>query len=628
MSWIVDPKQSLKIKITKDFSSYFDELINIQVGGRRSEQWFIDENRLVIKMRPWTSKYGSNTLTGWTSTSLLFFHTDFLWNRFAVRWYGSRVYWNKAWVWTDIWVDFSWNDFNYNTIQLPANRPVAWVITPPTEYTTPVISTWAELVKKDTLDSWWASNIGKYIFITDNTWDGQKYRWLYWIISWYDSVTWQYQVDWTWITWTELPTWPSSTATFYLAASTKYRIYDTIWAYLQVMNWVSYDRYIQIDWTTATENTTFRWFATDSLRRIQVFTSSQFISKQIFFWNSFWTFNRWIIYESAWNLWNPFVYYITWALTVSTNWDVIDIFQFWNRLIIWGNNFAKYIDVNKMLNTISISWGIKKNGFINFDTDAYVFSSNKGLYSLVETIKGTLVPNNIWKQMQNYMNQFNSEICMWFDGQRFFLYWQVDGSTEWKIVVLDVLYKFWSVWTWLRPSSIVSENWVTYLTQNNWEKVVYVDTTVDTDTTTAIEQKVTTREIDLWDIFSQKILPFLLFWFDNYTQDVNVKIFASLNRAQATIADKTFNILENYQLSPAPPIWESVVGSWILWWEPFIQNISYPLMEKIDISTDQANLWKIEIKWVDGSPFYLWQFDIAIWIYWDKQNYFDAANTY
>jgi len=621
MSWIVDQKQSLKLKITKDFSSYFDELVNIQVSGRRSEQWFVDENRLVIKMRPWTSKYGSNTLTGWNSTSRLFFHTDFLWNRFAVRWYGSRVYWNKAWVWTDIWVDFWWNDFYYNTVKLPMNLNLSI----PTEYTNAAAATNSERVKKAAWDAWWASNIGKYIFITDNTGDNQSYRWCFSDISDYNTTTGEYILWTSWIIGKPDPTTP--TTIIGIASWTKYQIYDQLWEYLQVMNWVSYDRYFMSSWTTITENTAFQWFATKSLRVIYAITSSQFISKQIPFNNAMWTFNKGTLYESAWALWNPFFHNFTGALTSSNNWYIIDIFQFWNRLIIWGNNFAKYIDTSKALNTISTSWGIKKNGFINFDTDAYVFSSNKGLYSLVETIKGTLVPNNIWKQMQNYMNQFNTEICMWFDGQRFFLYWQVDGSTEWKIVVLDVLYKFWSVWTWLRPSSIVSENWVTYLTQNNWEKVVYIDSTVETDTSIAIEQKITTREVDLWDVFSAKILPSLLFWFDNYTQDINVKVFASLNRKQATISNKTFNILENYQLNPAPPIWESEIGSWILLWEPFIQNISYPLMEKIDISTDQANIWKVEIKWVDWSPFYLCQFDVQIWFYGDQQNYFDPSHT-
>lgn len=622
MSWIVDPKQPVKIKITKDFSSYFDELINVQLWNRRSEKWFIDENRLILKMRPWTSKYGSNILTWWSWTSRLFFHSDFLGNRFAVRWYGSRVYWNKAWVWTDIGVDFWGNEFYYNTMKLPMNLDLSI----PTVYTNSAAATNSERIKKAAWDSGWASNIGKYIFITDNSLDNQSYRWCFSDISDYNSVTEEYILWMSWIIWKPDPSDPS--AIIGIASWTKYQIYDQLWEYLQVMNWVAYDRYFMSSGTAITENTSFQWFATLSLRTIKAITSSQFISKQIFFNNSMWSFSKGTLYESSGALWNPFFHTFVWANTVSRNWYVIDIFSYWNRLIIWGNNFAKYLDINKTLNTISDSWGIKSNGFINFDTDAYVFSSNKGLYSLDETIKGTLVPTNIWKQMQNYMDEFNSDICMWFDWKRFYLYWQADSSTAWKVLALDVRYKFWSVWTWLRPSSIVSENGVTYMTDNNWEKVRYIDDSVQTDTSSIIEQKVTTREIDLWDIFSPKIVPKAYFWFDNYTQDVWVKIFASLNRAQATIVEKVFNILENFPLNQAPPLWTSEIGSEILWWDSFIENISYPIMEQIATSSDQANMWKIEITWIEWSPFYLWQFDISIGFYGDIQEYFDWAHAH
>ena len=622
MSWITDPKQSIKIKITKDFSWYFDEIINCQLWNRRSEKWFIDDNRLIVKMRPWTSKYGTNTLTWWAGTSQLFFHTDFDWNRFAVRWYGNRVYWNKAWVWTDLWVDFVWNNFWYNTVKLPMNINLSI----PTEYTTPSAATNSERVKKAAGDAGWASNIGKYIFITDNLWDTQSYRWCFADISDYDSTTSEYILWMSWIIWKPDPTTP--TTIIWLASGSKYQIYEQLWEYLQVMNWAAYDRYFMSSWTALTENTAFQWFVTKSLRTIHAITTSQFVEKQVFFNNALWTYNKWTVYESSGALWNPFFYNFTWALTVSTIWWIIDIFQFGNRLIIWGNNFVKMLSSSKQLDTISNSWWIKKNWFIDFNIDAYIFSSDKQLFSLVETIKWTIVANNIGKQMQNYMDDFNTWICMWFDGKRFFLYWQVDANTAWKVITLDVRYKFWSTWTGLRPSSMVSEWWVMYFTDNNSEKVRYLDESVQTDTTTTIEQKMTTREIDLWDVFSPKIVPKTFFWFDNYTQEVNVKIFASLNRNQATIIDRDFNISENYQLNPTPPLWSEEIGSEILWWQSFIENISYPLLESIALWWDQANLWKIELTWIDWSPFYLWQMDISIGFYWDVQEYFDASHTH
>ena len=496
----------------------------------------------------------------------------------------------------------------------------------PTEYTTPSAATGSEKVKKAAWDAGWATNIGKYIFITDNSWDNQSYRWCFSDISDYNSTTWEYILWMSWIIGKADPTTP--TTIIWLASGSKYQIYDQLWEYLQVMNWVSYDRYFMSSGTALSENTAFQWFVTKSLRTIKAITDTQFVEKQIFFNNAMWTFNKWTLYESSWALWNPFFHTFIWANTVSTNWYIVDIAEYGNRLIIWWNNFAKYITTSKQLETISNSWWIKKNWFIDMNIDAYLFSSDKQLFSLDETIKWTIVANNIGKQMQNYMDEFNTDVCMWFDGKRFYLYWQTDASTAGKVIALDVRYKFWSAWTWLRPSSMISENWVIYFTDNNSEVVRYIDDTVDTDTTTAIEQKITTREIDLWDIFSQKIVPKAFFWFDNYTQDVNVKIFASLNRYQATIVEKNFNILENYQLSPAPPIGSETVGSEVLWWQAFIENISYPMMEQIVTASDSANMWKVEITWIDWSPFYLWQLDIQIGFYGDQQNYFDGEHTY
>jgi hypothetical protein len=65
------------------------------------------------------------------------------------------------------------------------------------------------------------------------------------------------------------------------------------------------------------------------------------------------------------------------------------------------------------------------------------------------------------------------------------------------VVVFDLMHKYWSNYTGLRPSSIVAENGITYLTDNNSDKVRKFDSTVFTDCGTVIEQRVAIREIDL-----------------------------------------------------------------------------------------------------------------------------------
>jgi hypothetical protein len=52
------------------------------------------------------------------------------------------------------------------------------------------------------------------------------------------------------------------------------------------------------------------------------------------------------------------------------------------------------------------------------------------------------------------------------------------------------------------------------------------DVSIGTDKTTTISQVLTTKEIDLDDIFSIKILQALFFQFENYSQQVQVDVYA------------------------------------------------------------------------------------------------------
>jgi hypothetical protein len=623
VDWIIP----ITYKIDSNFSWIFDEIVNCQVKWRKSEQWFVDKNKLSLVMRPWITKVWSNTLTWWVWTSKLFFHTTFTWDRFWMRWYWNRVYWNKTWVRTDIWVDFWWNDFNYNIIRLPIMYPVAWVITLPTEYTMPSDATGSEKVKKSASDTWWVANIWKYIFITDNSWDWQLYRWCFWIISWYNSTTSEYLIGWSWILWSlnwTIPVWIKSWS--------KYQVYDTIWEHLQVINWLSYDRYFYYNSTSQTfiENTKYQWLATLSMRAFWWITWTQFTNRQVFFNNTLFTFVKWRIYQTKWNIMepNPFFFTVFSWETISMSWNIQNIYEFKDRLIINWSNFAKLYTKDWKIETISTSWGIVKEWFNDLNNDAYVFTSDKQLQSLVENIKWSIVPQNIWEEMQNYMDDFNTWVCTWFDWKRFYLYWKKDANTDWKLLVLDVRYKFWSVWTWINPSSIVSEQWVLYFTDLKSELVTYLNDSVQTDNLVAINQYITTREIDLEDAFVYKFFKDAYFWFDNYDQNIKVTLFWAMNRIWATLKDWFINITEKI-----PLIWNWTLGEWqvwwvLLWWDPFITDISYPFFEKVTIWTDKANIFKMKIEWVNWSAFYLNQFDVSVWFYWDKKSYFSPANTH
>ncbi len=78
-----------------------------------------------------------------------------------------------------------------------------------------------------------------------------------------------------------------------------------------------------------------------------------------------------------------------------------------------------------------------------------------------------------------------------------FMYGQIDSQTPGRVLVLDIPYKYWATYTGLRPSSIVTEQSITYITDNNSDKVRYFDSTVFTDLGQPILQKIAIKEIDL-----------------------------------------------------------------------------------------------------------------------------------
>ena len=616
------------LKIDKKFSFNFDILQNIKVWNRKSSQWFSDEDRLMISMRDWTTRLW-NEQTGGIWTSWLYFFSDFLSKRHIIKWYNNRVWrLNTDNEWTDLWVNFWWNNFNFNTVRIPLN--LDW--STPTEYTTPTNATWSEFVKKAAWDTWWISNIWKILLITDNTWDNQVYRWCFWTILGYDSTTEEYILWDSWI----FGSLNTKEEIVWLKSGSKYRIYDTIWEHLQVSNWVSLDRYFfgKSDWTLE-ENTTVQWFATYWLRNIQAITSTQFLTKQLYYSNSYFFFNKWTLFYTSWNVNSPFFYTYTNVITIPwIKWGFInDIFVFKRRLVIAWNNFIWYIPQMSDLIQVELitnSYWMKEWSLIDVWVDAYFLSTDKEIYSLSETITWALLATNIWTKVNNYLKDYNVKITAWFSWKQLFYYWQKDNDTEWIILVLDIQYKFWSIYTWLRPSSIVSEWWVVYLTDNNSDIVRFFDSTTTKDVWNIdIEQKIWFNEIYLEDVFFGKRISDLYLWLDNYTQDLDIDIYMANIEQNWRKQRKNISIQEVDVEAENIPMWEWNLWENILWWVWYEKNISYPFMKHIALDADSANIWKIIITWKDWSPFYLNEFmyEVAYTNPEQPRQYFSATHT-
>lgn len=617
-------KSLVYYKIDKNFSGNFDVLQNIKVSNRKSSQWFSDDNKLMLEMRDWTSQYW-NTQTWWVWTSWLYFFTDFQRKRHRIKWYNNKVWRLNSSdnIWIDIWGTFTWNDFYFNTVKIPHMV----TDTVPTEYTTPSNSSMSELVIKSASDTNPTSNIWKVILITDNSWDNQSFQWCFWYITRYDATTTEYIIWNSWILWSL----DSTNNVIWIKAWSKYRIYDTLWEHLQVSNWVDLDRYFywKTDWTIV-ENTAVAWFVTYWLRRVKALTATQYLKKQVNYNNSYFAFSKWTLFYSAWAINNPFFYTFMNALTIPwIKWgDINDIFIFKKRLIIAWTNFVRYLPWFSDLiqvDIISDSYWMVEKSLIDAWVDAYFITSDKQIYSLSETITWTLLATNVWKPVNNYIKNYNTKISAWFNWRQLFYYWQIDSSTAWIMIVLDLQYKFWSIYTWLRPSSIVSENWVTYFSDNNSSIIRYLDSTKTDDIWVEIEQKIAFSEIVYNDVFTVKTLSDIYAWFDNYNQDIYIDVYMAWFNNNWRKARYEMQLLET--ATNESIIWEEVLWEWLLWWEVYESNISFPFVKHIAFDSDSANIWKIIITWKNWSPFYLNEFAVRIGTDNDQKVYFSAEDT-
>ncbi len=609
-------KKALSFRIWKSFSTDFDELQNIEITNRKSDIGFSEFWQMAIKMRPWTLQVW-NTLTWNWWVSWQFFFVDFFKKKHHLKWFNKKI-WRLNWsTWVDLWFTFISNKFSFNPILLPVQ--LDWTI--PTIYITGSDSSAWERVKKSASDPLWAAAIWKYLIITDNTWNKQAYRGAFAFILDYDTTTLEYTLNWAGIT-------------IILKSWAKYQIYDTLGEYLQVSNWEEYEKYFfwKNDWTI-TENTTFSWLATKALRLVKWIQNSEFIVKQISYYGSFWTFNKNSLYYSAGWLNNPFLYNFTTVLSIPWNISgkINDLFIFKDRLIIWWDTYIAYLrwplSGGTEIHLITQSYWITPKTLIDVWIDAYFLSTNKHIYSLKENLAWTTIEaTDEWKIIWNYIKDYNFNLMGTFDWSKLYFYWEKVSGVSWIITVLDIQYKFWSIYTWLAPSDIQFDWWKIYLSDNNSDKVRVFSSEIKNDIWIEISQKISLKEISLWKPFTTKSMTDVFIWLDNFSQNLSISTYMAVPWRNTKKSIKNINITASDVWVSSIPLWNSTIWTWIIWWSWLSSDIWLPIMKHIQYSNDKANFWKIIIEWINWSAFYLNQLDVLIEAEKEKE-YFPPKHT-
>jgi hypothetical protein len=640
---------TIKVRFNEWYWNFFDELINVRLSNSWNDLGFIEKDRPMLWPRNGSYRIGNNLINDWLSST-----SYILWDivsvsglqyqalsantnsqppsanwSLVVKWNADalfytdrtrlrrhyRVFDKKLWylnnnIWTSI------KDLQTDSVKLQVQRiPMMLAGGVPVEYTTPNIATAAERVKKSASDSTPSWNIGKVLVIT--SW---IYKWAFAPIVDYSTTDTEYTTGWAGII-TKLP------------ASITYRIFDTMADALQVCRWYENNSSFNDDlyFDGITELTHFKGYATSTLRQVLALTPTEWIKKSVQFINKVWSFSGSTLFYSGGLPGNPFFYDLTGALTLGGAGEIIDIIPFKNRLIIIWASYIYALNSTLTFDKLVESYGGIINWAISTGEDLYVLTTQRKLISIAETISWFLTLKNITQEVDNYVKEFKDNISTGFDGRYMYIYWEQGTIGTGRMVVLDLQYKFWSIYDWLPPRKIIAEWWLTYLYDNNTDIVRVLssghtdDVSLWTEKTSNVSQKITLKEIDLDDIFRMKNLSALYIAFENYSQQVQIDLFYSISRKNAKKASKSINIIQSPQWQAT--IGNNQVGNNMFWWEQWYSEISIPLLWKIDYNNDKANLFKISISGKDKSFFYISAIDIAIGFFWEKHSYFNPLNT-
>lgn len=686
---VVDPSKPVQIRFNDKYSNFFDEVLNCDLSNRTSDSWFIEKDRPMLRPRPGTLRTWDPLITSWsaatsyvignivtlngvnykcilgntnqsppnvtywsvftTGSGKEIFYTDRLGVRRHYRTFDNQLYYLNGSTWTSlasigtIDVDFSiqkvpvlnirvWSSTQAyvigdrvtlsgviyvcilgHTNQTPPNVTY-WTVsdTNPTTRTSPTVATGAEKVKKDAADIPSATNnVGKILIVTSGV-----YKWCYASIISYDVAGTEYTLGGAGII-TALP------------ASTTYKICDFVSDVLMICRGPSNQQELFYDGILPL--THYTGYTTDSLRQVAALSAVETVQKLVLFVNQCWTYKGGTLYYTGGFPGNPFFFNFTTALTLGGNGSVVDIFQFKSRLVTLWTNFVFSIPSTLIIDRHITTFGGVKDAYVNTGDDIYVFTTQKTLVSLNETISGVVwVKINVAEEIKNYTSTFATGFCFGFDGRKIYMYGQSDTATSGYMCVLDIIYKFWTVYTGLRPAGLVQENGAVYMTDNNSDIVrvfdanTLTDVSVGTSQTTTFSQSITSKEIDFDDVFTTKTLTDIYLLFENYTQSVYLDVFMALNNQNSQKAQKTIDTIAVPISSPA--IWEWVIGEHMFWTWWFLSTISIPIMKHVQFASDPVNLLKFRLSGKNGSLFYMSQVDLKISASPQKE-YFDPSNT-
>lgn len=583
------------LPISKESSGKFDFMENVMLSNRFSDVGIIEPSALMAGPRPGTSFYGNRIGTsGLTSDVIFFTGSDSV--RRAYCFFGGKVWKLVGSTWTDTGITMSGADVRFNIVRLP------WSSSDPTTYTTQA-STAANRVKPDATDTSGLANVQKYLFFVNSPTTSPEYafKFISSQISNFDAG--------------EYVTPYLGSSGIITPAGLSYKVYDGLREYLQVSS--SSDPDVYYDGVSV--NTNFTGAAAYQFKIASGNAAMPpYPEAYVNYGGYMWGYYKNFLIGAPGT--NPFNFEVTTLRSTQKTGDINTLFRWRKFLVVGSSDFVGYISFTTgsdipELNTISNSYGIRKNTLIDLQSDAYFLSTNNELYSMEETFNGLILPTNVSLPVSNFIKDMNINTCSGFDGRFMYIYGEKDGTTSGYLLVFDIRYGWWYDWTGIRPSRIVCELGTTYFSCRDRGGVQRFDHSVFTDNTLAgtgdkITQRVLSDDQRLGNMFVTKKINSAYAWLDNKNQDLRVKIYGSTIRNNGTVSTTDWSFSEE-SVVPSTSGPGSLIGTQEYGDDTFGSGavngtIAYPNLLKIMLrESNEFSSFKIEVLGKDGSPFYL-----------------------
>lgn len=491
---------------------------------------------------------------------------------------SNSVYYSSGWFWLPVAEYYS---FSAITLGNNADYPAYFnTVTLPTDFQvddTARDSSAVEMVKvSSSLEATAATYVGSYLLITSGVYKGK-----YWYIFDYNTTTKEFAIV---SIWNATP----------IQNGTTYKIYQKKGKYIQITNWKDNDKYYDgtsfltdVEGFVKTHIEKFIWFPNWGPGIIRTFGNQCYtsIGDSVF------------ISDVAQPLW----FNINDSIDLQKSVSVDDFFVWKNKMIAFGNNFTTFINPSVSSGAERTfdfkNYGIVPGSCAEVLDDFWFLTYSGQLIPLSETVYWTIYEKqNIGFPVYKYLQTMRRNVTACFDWRRYYIYGE-EKNEEGYTCVYDTFYKFWSVYTGIRPRKFIIDSGYVYYLDFSGQMRRFTTGKV-TDSEEPLDQYISSKDIDGNATFIVKKSDYIALYLENRNQEYAIDITTRTNEKNIvlTLPGKKNEVRDDDQHP-------------VLWYD-FVNDVNQANHYDYRVLTDQGNVFRWKIRNTGTNGFYLDQVEM------------------